>query len=65
MITPELSTRSMPAVRIGDFRWVICALPFFATTIKYIDRQIIGILKPTLAREFQWSDERDYLCTTR
>ncbi|RYY11001.1 MAG: MFS transporter, partial [Alphaproteobacteria bacterium] len=31
----------------GNVRWVICALLFFATTINYIDRQVIGILKPT------------------
>ncbi len=40
-------------------RWVICALLFFATTINYIDRQVIGILKPTLSAEFGWS-ETDY-----
>jgi ACS family hexuronate transporter-like MFS transporter len=42
------------------FRWVICALLFFAATINYIDRQVIGILKPTLMKEFQWPDERIY-----
>jgi ACS family hexuronate transporter-like MFS transporter len=46
--------------RIGHFRWVICALLFFAATINYIDRQVIGILKPTLVQEFQWQDERIY-----
>ena len=30
--------------RIGNYRWVICALLFFATTINYIDRQVLGIL---------------------
>jgi MFS transporter, ACS family, aldohexuronate transporter len=40
-------------------RWTICALLFFATTINYIDRQVIGILKPTLSVEFGWS-ETDY-----
>jgi ACS family hexuronate transporter-like MFS transporter len=44
----------------GRIRWVICALLFFATTINYIDRQIIGILKPTLVAEFGWADERVY-----
>jgi ACS family hexuronate transporter-like MFS transporter len=43
----------------GSFRWVICALLFFAATINYIDRQVIGILKPTLQAEFGWS-EIDY-----
>lgn len=44
---------------IGRFRWIICALLFFAATINYIDRQVIGILKPTLQKEFGWS-EIDY-----
>lgn len=44
----------------GYYRWVICALLFFAATINYIDRQVIGILKPTLVKEFQWQDERIY-----
>jgi MFS transporter, ACS family, hexuronate transporter len=45
--------------KIGRFRWVICTLLFFAATVNYIDRQVIGILKPTLAAEFGWS-ELDY-----
>lgn len=44
---------------ISNYRWVICSLLFFATTINYIDRQIIGLLKPTLEQEFHWS-EADY-----
>ncbi len=44
---------------IGRYRWVICALLFFATTVNYIDRQVIGILKPTLQDLFSWT-ERDY-----
>jgi ACS family hexuronate transporter-like MFS transporter len=34
--------------KIGNYRWTICALIFFATTINYLDRQVIGILKPLL-----------------
>lgn len=45
---------------IGWRRWEVCALLFFATTINYVDRQIIGILKPTLVAEFGWQDERIY-----
>ena len=45
--------------RVGRQRWVICALLFFAATVNYIDRQVIGILKPTLAAEFGWT-EIDY-----
>lgn len=46
-------------VKIGNYRWVICALLFVATTINYLDRQVIGLLKPTLEQEFNWS-ELDY-----
>jgi MFS transporter, ACS family, hexuronate transporter len=45
--------------RIGRFRWAICALLFAATSLNYVDRQIIGILQPTLAHQFHWS-EVDY-----
>lgn len=45
--------------RVGHYRWMICALLFFAATINYIDRQVLGILKPTLQKEFGWS-ETDY-----
>jgi ACS family hexuronate transporter-like MFS transporter len=41
---------------IGRYRWVICALLFAATSINYIDRQIIGVLKPTLQLEFGWTE---------
>jgi ACS family hexuronate transporter-like MFS transporter len=34
--------------KTGKYRWTICALIFFATTINYLDRQVIGILKPLL-----------------
>jgi MFS transporter, ACS family, hexuronate transporter len=43
----------------GRYRWMICAMLFVATTINYIDRQVIGLLKVDLQREFGWS-ERDY-----
>jgi len=33
---------------IGNYRWTICALVFFATTINYLDRQVISLLKPYL-----------------
>jgi len=46
--------------RAGYYRWGICALLLVSTTINYVDRQIIGILKPTLVAEFGWSDERIY-----
>jgi len=41
---------------LGRYRWLICALLFAATSINYVDRQIIGVLKPTLQQEFGWSE---------
>jgi ACS family hexuronate transporter-like MFS transporter len=41
---------------VGRYRWVICTLLFFAATINYIDRQVIGILKPTLQAEIRFSE---------
>ncbi|MGD0831325.1 MAG: MFS transporter [Terracidiphilus sp.] len=35
---------------IGHVRWTICAMLFFATTINYMDRQVLGLLKPILMR---------------
>ncbi|MGA9767439.1 MAG: MFS transporter [Blastocatellia bacterium] len=42
--------------RMGRCRWGICALLFFAATINYMDRQVIGILKPTLQTEIGWTE---------
>lgn len=44
---------------VGRQRWVICALLFFAATVNYIDRQVIGLLKPTLQADLHWN-EIDY-----
>ena len=41
---------------IKNYRWLIVTLIFFATTINYIDRQVIGLLKPVLEAEFNWSE---------
>jgi ACS family hexuronate transporter-like MFS transporter len=45
--------------KIGRYRWVIVSLLFAACTINYIDRQMIGLLKPVLSKELGWS-EQDY-----
>src|SRR5437773_741107 len=50
---------AIPGERVGNYRWTICALLFFATTINYVDRQVIGILRPTLQGQFHWT-EIDY-----
>jgi MFS transporter, ACS family, aldohexuronate transporter len=41
---------------VGNYRWTICALLFFAATINYIDRQVIAILKPILQTEIGWTE---------
>jgi ACS family hexuronate transporter-like MFS transporter len=52
-------TQFPPGVRVGNTRWVVVTLLFFAMVINYVDRQTIGILKPTLSKEFGWN-ESDY-----
>ena len=44
---------------IGKYRWTICALIFFATTINYLDRSVISLLKTNLEKDFKWT-ESDY-----
>jgi ACS family hexuronate transporter-like MFS transporter len=41
---------------IGKYRWTICALLFFATTVNYLDRQVLSLLQPTLAETYNWSN---------
>jgi ACS family hexuronate transporter-like MFS transporter len=45
--------------RISHYRWTICALVFFATTVNYLDRQVLSLLKDKLEVQFNWSDS-DY-----
>ncbi len=40
---------------IGRYRWTICALIFFATTINYMDRQMLGLLAPLLQKDIGWN----------
>ena len=53
--TPRPSTQSL----VGRFRWVICALLFFACVVNYLDRQVLGLLKPDLMKMLGWT-EKDY-----
>ncbi|MGH9496958.1 MAG: MFS transporter, partial [Candidatus Sulfotelmatobacter sp.] len=41
---------------IGHARWLICGLLFFAASVNYMDRQVIGLLKPTLQAQFGWTE---------
>ena len=48
-----------PTPAIGNYRWTICGLLFFATTVNYLDRQVLSLLKPTLEDKWGWSNS-DY-----
>ncbi|MGA2094255.1 MAG: MFS transporter, partial [Sedimentisphaerales bacterium] len=52
----DLIQRDKATKSVGWCRWGICALLFFATTLNYIDRQVIGILKPDLSKHFGWNE---------
>jgi ACS family hexuronate transporter-like MFS transporter len=49
----------MTETKTKNYRWAVVVLLFFATTINYLDRQVIGLLKPTLEVQFNWT-ETDY-----
>lgn len=49
----------MNSSKTGQYRWTICSLIFFATTINYLDRSVISLLKPFLEKQFSWT-EQDY-----
>ena len=55
----ELKSKSgIPATTSGRYRWVVCGLLFFATTVNYMDRQILSLLKPILDGQLHWSNEQ-------
>ncbi len=62
---PKFSPASVQPARLGSgftvprFRWTICALLFVASTINYLDRQTLSVLKPHLQTVLHWS-ESDY-----
>jgi ACS family hexuronate transporter-like MFS transporter len=58
-MTETTGDHGFPTARAGRFRWTICALLFFAISINYVDRQVLGVLKPLLETEFGWN-ENDY-----
>jgi ACS family hexuronate transporter-like MFS transporter len=51
---PKVTTASSST---GHFRWIICALLFFAIALNYIDRLILGLLKPMLEKSLNWTEE--------
>ncbi len=49
----------MSVASIGKYRWFVVALLFFATTINYLDRYVMGLIKPFIEKKFLWT-ETDY-----
>src|SRR5260370_9615514 len=59
MSMPATVANRPAATLLPRLRWYICGLLFFATTINYIDRQVLGLLKPVLEKDLGWR-ESDY-----
>ena len=53
---PASATSAVLARPAGRQRWIVCGLLFAATAINYVDRQMIGVLKPTLSADLHWSE---------
>jgi ACS family hexuronate transporter-like MFS transporter len=61
---PVVSPAATTHERTGShFRWYVCGLLFYATTVNYMDRMVLGILKPTIAHDLGWT-ETDYSVLT-
>src|SRR6516164_7794383 len=59
LTSSELSAEPVSkTVAVGRYRWVVCSLLFFATTINYIDRQILALLKEILDQQIGWTNEQ-------
>src|SRR5262245_28302206 len=57
--SPTRAPTPSPALgAASNYRWVICALLFFATTVNYIDRQILSLIKEDLDKQIGWSNEQ-------
>ncbi len=52
----ETSSSGTAPPRVGHVRWYICGLLFYATTVNYVDRQVLGLLKPIIAKELGWRE---------
>jgi MFS transporter, ACS family, hexuronate transporter len=60
-LQPSLSPAASPrgetlTRRVGHYRWTICALLFFGTTMNYVDRQVLGLLAPELQTKIGWNE---------
>ena len=50
------ATDTAPAMKVGNYRWVVVGLLFTAMVFNYVDRQMLGVLKPTLEKDLGWSE---------
>lgn len=55
-MTQQDNNKSSAVQIIGNYRWYICALLFFCTTVNYIDRNSLSVLKTTLQNSLGWTD---------
>ncbi|HEY1946205.1 MAG TPA: MFS transporter, partial [Bryobacteraceae bacterium] len=61
---PVVASREASTIKtLANFRWYICGLLFYATTVNYVDRIVMGILKPTISHDLGWN-ETDYAMIT-
>jgi ACS family hexuronate transporter-like MFS transporter len=60
VVSPPVTVRERT---VAHFRWYICGLLFYATTVNYMDRMVLGIVKPTIAHDLGWK-ETDYSVVT-
>ena len=52
-----MSQNKQSVVKMSNYRWVMCAMLFFATTINYLDRQVLSLTyNDFIAPEFHWDD---------
>src|SRR6185503_19362438 len=58
MHAPDVTAEVEVKAGTGKYRWLVCALLFLATTINYIDRQILSLLKPILDGELGWTNQQ-------
>lgn len=54
----EQDRRETSAAAVGRYRWIVCGLLFFATTINYMDRQILSLIKPILDDQLHWTNQQ-------
>jgi MFS transporter, ACS family, hexuronate transporter len=56
-LAPNTSSRRETLTQaVGHYRWTICALLFFGTTMNYVDRQVLGLLAPELQTKIGWTE---------